>query len=73
MDNSEFDVEIALEKARRYINQYDRQMYLPNYSQDAWLQDMLYMIGISISEDYRWGPGFAAFKAELLRTLEEEA
>ena len=53
-------------KFQKYVETYDKQHGYLDYTDNTFIDDMLYGIGIAISGDYKFAQGFFKFK-ELLR------
>jgi hypothetical protein len=49
-------------KMKRYVENYDKQPFYLDYSDDTFIHDMLYGIGISISTKYEYAPGYDKFR-----------
>lgn len=56
---------------QKYVNTYDDRPGYKNYSDDMFINDMLYGIGIALDAKYQFAIGFAAFKNQLLKHIEE--
>ena len=51
-----------VKKFQHYVSTYDIQRGYIDYSDTTFIDDMLYGIGIAISDDYKLAPGFQKFK-----------
>ena len=58
---------------REYVNTYDTQAGYEEYPDEVYIDDMLYVIGTSLSPEYKFRNGFVRFKALLLEKLLEDA
>ena len=73
IDRLDVDMEKALEFQKEYIETYPDQFDWKNYSAKTYINDMLYGIGASIGEEFRYADGFDRFKAILRDHLKEDA
>jgi len=55
----------AVEYMKKYINSYDGQFGYMDYSDEIFIQDMLYGIRVSLGEEYEMASGFDRFKKRL--------
>lgn len=55
----------CVEKLQHYWNTYSSQPDYENYVLKTFLEDALYGIGISLSDDYAHAEGFNQFKRDL--------
>ena len=62
----EFDIDKAIDYMQTYINTYRNQPYYKDYTEATWIEDMLYGLGVSVSNDYMFADGFHQFKCKLL-------
>ena len=58
---------------RDYVNTYDTQAGYEEYSNEIYIDDMLYVIGTSLDAEYKFRMGFVCFKELLLKKLLEDA
>lgn len=58
---------------KNYVNTYDTQAGYEDYSDEIYIDDMLYVIGTSLSGEYKFRNGFVRFKEVLLKKLLEDA
>lgn len=63
---SSFDIEKAIGFMEQYINTYRNQPYYKKYTEATFIKDMLYGIGVALSEEYEFAQGFGQFKCKLL-------
>jgi len=54
---------------RNYVNSYDEQHGYQDYSEKTWINDILYGLGVSLSDEYRLAIGFEKFKERLRKEL----
>lgn len=54
-----------------YMHTYDSQHGYENYNLSIYLDDVIYGLGASISDQYRWASGFSQFKKDLMQYLQE--
>ena len=66
-------MEDIVKHIRDYVNTYDTQTGFEEYSNEIYIDDMLYVIGTSLGPDYKFRNGFVRFKALLLEKLLEDA
>jgi hypothetical protein len=52
---------------KNYIETYDKQHAYENYSDETYINDILYGLGASLSDDYKWASGFTKFKEFLVK------
>ena len=52
-----------------YMTTYDKQFGYADYSEETYIDDVLYGLGASLSDEYKFAPGFDAFKKKLLAHL----
>lgn len=57
------DVVASLQK---YVSTYDQQHGYENYSDETFIEDILYGIGKALDEKFEMAPGFQKFKEEVL-------
>ena len=62
---SEFNIEKALEFMENYVNTYRNQSCYESYTEVTWINDILYGLGISVSDEYRFAQGYEQFKEKL--------
>lgn len=56
----------------QYIDTYDEQEGYQEYSDRVYIEDIIYGLGASLSEDNKFTKGFLKFKKELLVHLLED-
>ena len=54
---------------QEYIRTYSSQEGYEDYSDELYIDDMLYAIGVSMKAEYKFRRGFVDFKATLLNKL----
>lgn len=62
---SEFNIEKALEFMEIYISTYRNQPCYSFHNEATWINDILYGLGVSVSDEYRFAQGFHQFKEKL--------
>lgn len=62
----------SVEYMRNYMNTYADQPEYENYTTNTYLEDMLYGIGVSLSDKYSFAGGSRRFKSELLEYLKAQ-
>lgn len=62
---SSFDVEKAVDFMEQYINTYRNQPYYKTYTEATFINDMLYGVGVAVSDEYQFAQGFDTFKEKL--------
>lgn len=67
------DMKEAVKRLTHYMTTYDGQFGYEDYMTQTYVDDVLYGLGISLSEHYETATGFAEFKADLLEYLKEDA
>ena len=73
VDDEEFDIVEAVERMQKYWETYDCQHNYENYSEQMFLDDALYGIGLSMYESkFRWSAGYERFKTFLGAKLFKE-
>jgi len=65
------NIKQAIKEMEDYVSTYTRQHGYERFSEQTFLDDMLYGIGISISGEYRFAQGFDQFKQRLREHLKE--
>jgi hypothetical protein len=55
-----------------YINTYPDQPGYEEYNNETFINDILYGLGVSISEEYRFATGATKFKELLIKQFKEE-
>ncbi len=63
------DVVISLQK---YIATYDNQQGYEDYSDELFIEDILYGLGAALGEEYKFALGFEKFKDLLRNKFEKE-
>lgn len=61
----------AVEYLTNYMVTYPKQPGYKDYSDETLINDVLYGLGVGLSEKYRMADGFREFKAVLLKHLKE--
>ena len=65
------DIEQATIRMQRYWTTYDEQLHYKDYSDETFILDALYGIGIALDpEEYEGPSGFGRFNARLMEILE---
>ena len=63
----------ALAYMRKYLRTYSNQLFWEKYSEDTWLRDILYGLGVSIDKErYAWRDGLDLFLIEKIKPMIEE-
>lgn len=62
---TQFDIELALSTLKHYVNSYDTQLGWKEYTEETFMKDMVYGVGISIDEKYTYKDGFELFLKKL--------
>jgi len=66
----EFDIEAAVEYMQHYWKTYPKQPGYENYSENMFLRDALYGVGVAIDNDkYSMGNGFIVFIKDLAKRV----
>lgn len=66
------DVVKATEKLQNYMNAYDKQMGYEDYSEETFIDDVLYGLGTALDfKKYSFAPGYKKFKKRLLEHLKK--
>lgn len=61
----------AVEKLTEYMRTYDKQVGYMDYSDEIFIDDVLYGLGIALDEaEYSYADGYRKFKARLKEHLE---
>jgi hypothetical protein len=64
----------AVEYMQNYINTYDKQTGYLDYSDDCFILDMIYGIGLALdSKDYEFADGFNNFKKVVVELIKEKS
>jgi hypothetical protein len=66
------DMKNAVEHLKEYVGTYENQGGWEKYRPETYVDDILYGLGISISDDFKFAGGFDRFK-EILRDHLREA
>lgn len=61
----------SVNSIKEYVNTYDKQLGYKDYSEDTFINDILYGIGISLNDKYQMGNGFLLFKQRLRDLIAE--
>lgn len=69
LESSVKPIKERVECLAEYWSTYDRQHGYENYSEDTFLDDALYGIGVAMSRDFEWAQGYDLFKKKLLGFL----
>lgn len=59
----------ATERLQKYVRTYDNQVGYEKYRLETYLNDILYGLGASISDDFQFAPGFEKFKDFLVKFI----
>ena len=62
-------MEEAVEILSDYMTTYDKQYGYKDYTPETYINDVLYGLGISMSDNYRNADGFRRFKQDLLKFI----
>ena len=55
---------------QEYVASYSKQMCYEDYSDETFIHDMIYGIGIALDKkEYTWANGYAKWKAKLVSTV----
>ena len=65
------DMRKALGSLKEYVDTYDQQSDWERYRSETYVNDVLYGLGISISDEFRFAEGFDRFKEVLREHLGE--
>lgn len=66
------DIEKATKALQDYMNTYDKQFGYKEYSEECFINDVLYGLGIALDpEKYRYAGGFDLFKRKLSEFIKE--
>jgi len=65
------DMRKALDSLKEYVDTYDQQSDWERYRLETYVNDVLYGLGISISDEFRYADGFDRFKQVLREHLGE--
>jgi hypothetical protein len=64
-----------MEKAVAYLTKfmatYDQQHGYQDYSDETYINDVLYGLGVSLSDEYQFAGGFRKWRAKLLEHLQK--
>ena len=73
MNGKKFDIENAINYMEKFVDSYRKSQdpFYKEFTMDTYLLDLLYGIGVSISEEYRMANGFYKFKKDLIEYLQE--
>jgi hypothetical protein len=63
------DIKKATESLQKYMATYDNQYGYEDYSEETFIDDVLYGLGRALDKKYQWSPGFSKFKEKLLKHL----
>jgi hypothetical protein len=66
-------MEAVVENLVNYMTTYADQPGYENYSDELFIEDVLYGLGAALSENNRYATGFMKFKEELLNHLIKDA
>lgn len=62
----------AIKYLRDYLNTYEDQLGIDDYTVDTWIEDILYGLGMSLDpKAHKWASGHAKFKAKLREYLSQ--
>lgn len=62
----------SVEELTKYMATYPNQYGYENWPVDMLIDDVLYGLGVAISEEYRFANGYSKFKQLLLERLQKE-
>ena len=65
-------MKVAAENFRGYIENYVANGNNLLVSEETFIDDVLYGLGVTLSPEYRYGQGFDKFKARLRKHLEDK-
>ncbi len=68
-DFSDRKMKDIVAKFQNYVATYTRQEMYQHYIDETFINDMLYGIGIALSDDYQFAQGFDKFKKDLKKEL----
>jgi hypothetical protein len=63
----EFDIEKAIDYLQHYVNTYKSQPCYKDYTEETWIEDILYGLGVSVSNEFMFADGFHKFKCKLIK------
>jgi hypothetical protein len=66
------DMSVTVDKIQNYVRTYKQCVDYENYSKKTYVYDMLYGVGTSLSDDYKFAGGFDQFKNDLIKFLQEQ-
>lgn len=66
----EFNYTESMNKFMDYMNGLDGTEAFADVTKDAFIHDIIYGLGRSISEDFKWADGYMKFKEYLMTCLE---
>lgn len=62
----------AVKYLRDYLNTYEDQQGIDDYTVETWIEDILYGLGMSLDPDaHQWASGHAEFKDKLRECLSQ--
>ena len=67
------DMGKAIELLKDFVNTYDEQQGWEKYTPETYINDILYGLGTSISDEFKFAGGFDKFKEVLRDHLREAA
>lgn len=66
------NIEKATKALQDYMNTYDKQYGYKEYSEECFINDILYGLGIALDpKKYRYADGFSLFKQKLSKFIKE--
>jgi hypothetical protein len=72
MTKEQEKIKKAVEYLKNYINTYDTQLGYMDYSDECFIDDILYGLGVSLdAKNHSFAGGFMAFKMKLLAHLQK--
>lgn len=71
--NKQERMENAVEYMTEYMRTYPTQYGYKDYSDETYIDDILYGLGASLDGKYRFAQGFDQFKKRLLEHLEDKS
>jgi hypothetical protein len=64
-------MERAVAYMKKFMDTYDQQQGYGDYSDETYINDVLYGLGASLSGEYEFAGGFRKFRALLLEHLQK--
>jgi len=66
-------MEAVVTDLQHYINTYSSQPTYKDFSDELFIEDILYGLGTALSDEYRFASGYRKFKKELINHLIKDA